>query len=93
MERARLAPEAAARVRGSAQGLVEAVRARGASGGGMQSFLREYDLRHVGRDASLLVNAGTRGMMLTGRLVGIDPDAALHPASWFQRLIARAGEP
>src|SRR5690348_11734158 len=30
--------------------------------------------RHVGRNKSLLVNAGTWGMMLTGKLVGLDPD-------------------
>ncbi|HEX3098829.1 MAG TPA: bifunctional proline dehydrogenase/L-glutamate gamma-semialdehyde dehydrogenase PutA [Usitatibacter sp.] len=49
--------------------------------------------RHVGRNASLLVNAGTWGMMLTGRLVSLDPAAARTPGAWFARLAARAGEP
>jgi RHH-type transcriptional regulator, proline utilization regulon repressor / proline dehydrogenase / delta 1-pyrroline-5-carboxylate dehydrogenase len=46
--------------------------------------------RHVGRNPSLLVNAGTWGMMLTGRLVAVEPDAG---GAWFARLVARAGEP
>jgi len=49
--------------------------------------------RHVGRNPSLLVNAGTWGMMLTGRLVSLDPASAGSPAAWFARLAARAGEP
>jgi len=49
--------------------------------------------RHVGRNPSLLVNAGTWGMMLTGRLVSLDPSSAKSPATWFARLAARAGEP
>jgi len=49
--------------------------------------------RHVGRNPSLLVNAGTWGMMLTGKLVSLDPAAARTPGAWFARLAARAGEP
>jgi len=49
--------------------------------------------RHVGRNPSLLVNAGTWGMMLTGKLVSLDPAAASTPGAWFARLAARAGEP
>jgi RHH-type proline utilization regulon transcriptional repressor/proline dehydrogenase/delta 1-pyrroline-5-carboxylate dehydrogenase len=49
--------------------------------------------RHVGRNPSLLVNAGTWGMMLTGRLVGLDAQSAASPGAWFARLAARAGEP
>ena len=49
--------------------------------------------RHVGRSRSLLVNAGTWGMMLTGRLVSLDVDKAANPADWFGRLATRAGEP
>jgi len=49
--------------------------------------------RHVGRNPSLLVNAGTWGMMLTGRLVGLDADSAKSAGAWFGRLAARAGEP
>jgi RHH-type transcriptional regulator, proline utilization regulon repressor / proline dehydrogenase / delta 1-pyrroline-5-carboxylate dehydrogenase len=49
--------------------------------------------RHVGRNPSLLVNAGTWGMMLTGKLVSLDPATAGTPGAWFARLAARAGEP
>src|SRR5687767_14412336 len=49
--------------------------------------------RHVGRSRSLLVNAGTWGMMLTGKLVSLDVDKARNPADWFGRLASRAGEP
>ncbi|HUL97069.1 MAG TPA: bifunctional proline dehydrogenase/L-glutamate gamma-semialdehyde dehydrogenase PutA [Usitatibacter sp.] len=49
--------------------------------------------RHVGRNRSLLVNAGTWGMMLTGKLVSLDPESAGNAGTWFARLAARAGEP
>ncbi|MGZ5048926.1 MAG: bifunctional proline dehydrogenase/L-glutamate gamma-semialdehyde dehydrogenase PutA [Usitatibacter sp.] len=49
--------------------------------------------RHVGRNRSLLVNAGTWGMMLTGRLVSVDAETAGNPGAWLARLAARAGEP
>jgi RHH-type proline utilization regulon transcriptional repressor/proline dehydrogenase/delta 1-pyrroline-5-carboxylate dehydrogenase len=49
--------------------------------------------RHVGRNRSLLVNAGTWGMMLTGKLVSLDADAAGNAGTWIARLAARAGEP
>src|SRR5690349_3601526 len=49
--------------------------------------------RHVGRNRSLLVNAGTWGMMLTGRLVSLEPESADNAGTWFARLAARAGEP
>ena len=49
--------------------------------------------RHVGRNRSLLVNAGTWGMMLTGRLVSLDAESAGNAGTWFARLAARAGEP
>ncbi|HSN19626.1 MAG TPA: proline dehydrogenase family protein, partial [Usitatibacter sp.] len=128
---ARLDPAVEAAVAARARGLVERVRSLQQSQGGMQSFLREYDLssqegvllmcvaeallripdaatadrlirdklsqgdweRHVGRNPSLLVNAGTWGMMLTGRLVGLDAQSAESPGAWFARLAARAGEP
>ena len=128
---ARLDPSAESAVQARARSLVERVRSMQHSHGGMQSFLREYDLssqegvllmcvaeallripdaatadrlirdklsqgdweRHVGRNPSLLVNAGTWGMMLTGRLVSLDAQGATSPAAWFARLAARAGEP
>src|SRR6187455_1183994 len=49
--------------------------------------------RHVGRSRSLLVNAGTWGMMLTGRLVSLNPEKAGNAGEWFGKLAARAGEP
>jgi RHH-type proline utilization regulon transcriptional repressor/proline dehydrogenase/delta 1-pyrroline-5-carboxylate dehydrogenase len=49
--------------------------------------------KHVGRNNSLLVNAGTWGMMLTGKLVGLDAQSADNAGAWFARLAARAGEP
>jgi len=49
--------------------------------------------RHVGRNKSLLVNAGTWGMMLTGRLLSLDNDASGNPGGLFSRVAARVGEP
>ncbi|MGE5616777.1 MAG: bifunctional proline dehydrogenase/L-glutamate gamma-semialdehyde dehydrogenase PutA [Bacillota bacterium] len=49
--------------------------------------------RHIGRSRSLLVNAGTWGMMLTGKLVSLDADKAEDAGEWFGRLAARMGEP
>src|SRR5438046_3508539 len=49
--------------------------------------------RHVGRNRSLLLNAGTWGMMLTGCLVSLEEDGERNPGAWFARLAARAGEP
>src|SRR4029078_5402900 len=49
--------------------------------------------RHVGRNNSLLVNAGTWGMMLTGRLVSRAAAGAGNAGACFGRLAARAGEP
>ena len=49
--------------------------------------------RHLGASDSLLVNASTWGLMLTGRLTRIDTADAHDPAAWYQRIVARAGEP
>src|SRR6185295_17901868 len=49
--------------------------------------------KHIGRNRSLLVNAGTWGMMLTGKLVSLDSESAGNAGAWFGRLAARAGEP
>ena len=49
--------------------------------------------RHLGQSPSLLVNASTWGLMLTGRLTQIDAESASDPASWYERVVARAGEP
>ena len=49
--------------------------------------------RHVRRGGSLLLNAGTWGMMLTGKLVSLDLERARNVKDWFAGLVARAGEP
>ena len=49
--------------------------------------------RHLGRSDSLLVNAGTWGMLLTGRLVEVDPARGGDWGGWLTGLAARAGEP
>jgi RHH-type transcriptional regulator, proline utilization regulon repressor / proline dehydrogenase / delta 1-pyrroline-5-carboxylate dehydrogenase len=49
--------------------------------------------RHLNASDSLLVNASTWGLMLTGKLTRIEPASARDPASWYERVVARAGEP
>ena len=49
--------------------------------------------KHLGASDSLLVNAGTWGMMLTGKLVSVEPDSATDVSGWLTRLASRAGEP
>ena len=50
--------------------------------------------RHLGQSDSLLVNASTWGLMLTGRIARLErEEASPIPASMVQRLIARSGEP
>ena len=49
--------------------------------------------RHLGESASLLVNASTWGLMLTGKLTRMDPRDTGDPRSWYARFAARAGEP
>jgi len=49
--------------------------------------------KHLGQSPSLLVNASTWGLMLTGRLTQIDAESASDPANWYERVVARAGEP
>jgi RHH-type proline utilization regulon transcriptional repressor/proline dehydrogenase/delta 1-pyrroline-5-carboxylate dehydrogenase len=48
---------------------------------------------HRGRSDSLLVNASTWGLMLTGRIVRPPEDAATDPAGFVQRMVREAGEP
>ena len=48
---------------------------------------------HLGASDSLLVNASTWGLMLTGRMTRIDRDDARDPRAWYERFVARAGEP
>jgi RHH-type transcriptional regulator, proline utilization regulon repressor / proline dehydrogenase / delta 1-pyrroline-5-carboxylate dehydrogenase len=48
---------------------------------------------HVGQSGSLLVNASTWGLMLTGKIVSLADDVQRSVGGAFKRLIARAGEP
>ncbi len=52
----------------------------------------EWD-NHLGKSDSLLVNAGTWGMMLTGRLVNVEPAGMRDLGGWLAGLAAKAGEP
>ena len=49
--------------------------------------------KHLGASDSLLVNAGTWGMMLTGKLVSVEPQSSTYVSGWLTRLASRAGEP
>ena len=48
---------------------------------------------HLGQSDSLFVNAATWGLMLTGKLIDVDPDARGDIAGFFRRLAGRVGEP
>ncbi|HEX2448232.1 MAG TPA: bifunctional proline dehydrogenase/L-glutamate gamma-semialdehyde dehydrogenase PutA [Methyloceanibacter sp.] len=49
--------------------------------------------RHLGHSDSLLVNASTWGLMLTGRILDWSESQRTDPATLVRRLIARSGEP
>ncbi|MBT7647957.1 MAG: bifunctional proline dehydrogenase/L-glutamate gamma-semialdehyde dehydrogenase PutA, partial [Rhodospirillaceae bacterium] len=49
--------------------------------------------QHVGDSESLFVNASTWGLMLTGRVVRLDPDMAGTATGVLGRLVNRVGEP
>ncbi len=49
--------------------------------------------RHLGQSDSVLVNASTWGLMLTGKLVDLADDTKRDVHGAFQRLVGRAGEP
>ncbi|MDR3387391.1 MAG: bifunctional proline dehydrogenase/L-glutamate gamma-semialdehyde dehydrogenase PutA [Rudaea sp.] len=48
---------------------------------------------HLGKSDSVLVNAGTWGLMLTGKLVTLADETQRNVSGAFKRLIGRAGEP
>ncbi len=48
---------------------------------------------HNGKSDSLLVNASTWGLMLTGRIVQPPEDAEKNPGGFMQRMVRQAGEP
>ena len=49
--------------------------------------------KHLGESDSLLVNAGTWGMMLTGKLVAPTAESFADVGGWLTRLASKAGEP
>ena len=49
--------------------------------------------RHMGQSSSVLVNASTWGLMLTGRLVTLAGETQRNALGAFRRLVGRAGEP
>ena len=49
--------------------------------------------KHLGRSESLLVNASTWGLMLTGQLVNLADATRADFAGRLRRLVARVGEP
>jgi len=49
--------------------------------------------KHLGRSESVMVNASTWGMLLTGRVVRMDPGLDGHPKSIWHKLVNRCGEP
>ena len=49
--------------------------------------------RHLGRSESLLVNASTYGLMLTGRVIDWGEGEGSDFPSFLQRLVGRSGEP
>ncbi len=49
--------------------------------------------KHLGHSDSVLVNAGTWGLMVTGRLLHLDEAAWTDLDRAFRRMIARTGEP
>lgn len=48
---------------------------------------------HLGDSQSLFVNASTWGLMLTGRIIRLDPDDVSAPSSAVSRVVGRIGEP
>ena len=50
-------------------------------------------MRHLGHSDSLLVNASTFGLMLTGGVVRLGLDKGSGPAAVLKRLVSRSGEP
>jgi RHH-type transcriptional regulator, proline utilization regulon repressor / proline dehydrogenase / delta 1-pyrroline-5-carboxylate dehydrogenase len=49
--------------------------------------------RHLGASESVLVNAGTWGMMLTGKLVSVGPTDIADVGGWLGRMANKLGEP
>jgi RHH-type transcriptional regulator, proline utilization regulon repressor / proline dehydrogenase / delta 1-pyrroline-5-carboxylate dehydrogenase len=50
-------------------------------------------MKHLGHSESLLVNASTFGLMITGGVVRLGQDRGSGPAAILKRLVGRSGEP
>ena len=48
---------------------------------------------HLGQSESVFVNGSVWGLMLTGRLVTLDPETEQDTGAWMRRLVSRIGEP
>ena len=48
---------------------------------------------HLGDSDSLLVNASTWGLMLTGRVINLERSEVGEARSWYSRLVGKLGEP
>ena len=48
---------------------------------------------HLGNANSLMVNASTLGLLMTGRVTSMDDDFADAPVSFIERMVNRMGEP
>jgi RHH-type transcriptional regulator, proline utilization regulon repressor / proline dehydrogenase / delta 1-pyrroline-5-carboxylate dehydrogenase len=48
---------------------------------------------HMGQSDSLFVNASTWGLMLTGKIVDVEPGARKDSGGYFRRLVTKLGEP
>jgi RHH-type transcriptional regulator, proline utilization regulon repressor / proline dehydrogenase / delta 1-pyrroline-5-carboxylate dehydrogenase len=49
--------------------------------------------RHLGQSRSLLVNAGTWGMLLTGKITQMEPEALPNVGGWLAGLAQKTSEP
>jgi len=49
--------------------------------------------KHLGKSDSVLVNAGTWGLMLTGKFIALGEDTRRNFAGSLKRLVGRSGEP
>ncbi|MBR9825941.1 MAG: bifunctional proline dehydrogenase/L-glutamate gamma-semialdehyde dehydrogenase PutA [Alphaproteobacteria bacterium] len=48
---------------------------------------------HAGKSEHWLVNASTLGLMLTGKIVDVDPEARSNPGGYLKKVTQRVGEP
>ncbi len=48
---------------------------------------------HLWRSASMFVNASTWGLMLTGRIIGLDDETVRNGQGLLQRMVSKSGEP